>query len=668
MTGAIRRALGSRYELVDQIGQGASGVVWRVWDRRDQKPVAAKLLWPHYAHDPEVLTRFVRERTLLTSLHHPNIVGVTDLVVEGDDLAIIMDLVDGPSLATLLTTQPTLAPADAVAYVAVVLDALAYAHSQGILHRDVKPDNILLATPGPHHPADIRLADFGIARLTHDTTTGTETIGTPYYMAPELAAYGKSGPETDVYAAGIVLYQLIAGRTPYAGDGTGTTIALRHLHSAPPRLPVPTPLWTVIDTMLAKNPAHRLTAADTAHTLRALTPQDLGTTPLPAQPQPDQWETAEDELPPKAEVEAILGYQPVTQTVGARLGVETDIRARSPIRPASPPAGPDPVVPDESGQTYVKAVPVPATRSVLVVPSPSRSKKVPVIVGTGVGVLVVTVLVLWLTGVFTGGGPVERGPVTTVAAHVTGNTSPSGLRLDFDARYDETADATRLTVSLSATPASGLTGDVLLDLPPLGDGACPQVTADPPVVVERLKASTDGFTGVCAHKLVGVQVGAGATVRAGLLVGVDLYADGGPPDDYSQWLEAVNRTTSDDLRAITGTSFPLQRVTGLTVDAAPVTLTAVDGTPVPYTVWAQWLGGGTATQVLSSETITGMETTLLLAVTGGTGLAGVGVDVCDAAGKTGIRILARQPVDRCALQVRVGALTAPTTTFPIMMR
>ncbi len=671
-----RRALGSRYELVEQIGHGTSGVVWRAWDRRSQKPVAAKLLWPHFAHDEEVLTRFIRERTILMSLRHPNIVNVTDLVVEGDDLAIIMDLVQGPSLAEVLHQSGTLPVSTAVGYVAAVLDALAYAHSQGVFHRDVKTDNIMLATAEDPGPQDVRLADFGIARLTRDTAASTETIGTPYYMAPELASYGKSGPASDVYAAGVVLYELIAGRTPFAGKGTSVTISLRHLSVLPPPLDIPAGLQAVLDTMLAKDPAHRSTAADTAQALRDIPAADLPSRALPAQPEPDQWEPSPETLPAKPEVERTLGYQisdPADENVSPDA---TSLRARHPLRQPPPSASPEaesgPA--DSGGLTRVKTAP--AQDPVQSPQAGSPKKRLPLILGIGAGVVVlVTALILWLAGVFdhTPSAP-DRPPVTTAAAHVTGDTLPTGLRVDVDSAYDPADEATSLRVTLAATPTSGLTGDILIDIPPLVSGqACPPVTAAPPATVQPLKASTDGFTGVCAHKLEGVALGPGATSRVDLTVGLDLFAEGGqPPADYGAWLDLVTRTTDQDLRDITGAVFPLQRVTGIAVTVDSVNLTEVDGTPVPYSVEARWLGdatgGPSSTPVFTDQTIAGMETSLLRNLTGDAGLKAVSVDACDATITSGISVLARQPSTNCALQVQVGSLTAPDARFAILMR
>ena len=174
-------ALGSRYELVSQLGAGAMGTVWRARDLSTDEAVAAKILHDHFASDVGIVTRFLQERTFLLQLDHPNIVRVRDLVVEGSQLGIVMDLVEGSDVRGLLRTTPTLPPARAAGIVADVLDGLAHAHALSVLHRDVKPDNVLLDGD------TARLSDFSIARLAQETTVRmTGVLGTADYMAPEV--------------------------------------------------------------------------------------------------------------------------------------------------------------------------------------------------------------------------------------------------------------------------------------------------------------------------------------------------------------------------------------------------------------------------------------------------------------------------------------------------
>ena len=271
-TEGFQDALGAGYRLLERRGRGAAGEVWRAVDRRTDEIVAAKLLRSEHVSDRDLVGRFIRERSILTQLRHPNIVAVRDLVVEGDRLAIVMDYVDGGSLRDVLHDEGPLPPALAVGVVAAVLDGLASAHDQGVLHRDIKPDNVLLTEQWRQlRPGDLRLSDFGIARIVADgagTTTGL--LGTPEYMSPELLTTGECDLSTDVYGVGILLYELLAGRTPFAGPGTDYTVAHRHVSSEPPRLPVPEALWAVLEDLLAKDPGARPSASRAAAALRAV--------------------------------------------------------------------------------------------------------------------------------------------------------------------------------------------------------------------------------------------------------------------------------------------------------------------------------------------------------------------------------------------------------------
>jgi serine/threonine protein kinase len=284
-------ALGSRYELEQKLGVGAMGEVWRALDRRSGQRVAAKVLRAEFARDTDIVTRFIQERSILMGLTHPNIVRVRDLVVEGERLAIVMDLIEGGDLRHHLREHGPIAADHAVPLACVVLDALDSAHQSGCLHRDVKPDNVLLVDGDVARPQNLRLSDFSIARLAHDSTVqSTGLLGTPNYMPPELFRVGQFSAASDVYATGILLYEMLGGRTPFAGSGTAHTMGNRHVSSLPPRLPVSEPLWAAIEQMLAKDPRDRLRAAATASLLRGLPSDALGADVLPLQPVPEVWE------------------------------------------------------------------------------------------------------------------------------------------------------------------------------------------------------------------------------------------------------------------------------------------------------------------------------------------------------------------------------------------
>ena len=247
------RSLGSSYILEDVIGRGAMGQVWRGRDR-DGHRLAFKLLRSELTEDPKVVQRFVQERSILTSITHPNVVSMRDLVVEGDTLAIVMDLVEGGDLRAMLSGPRTLPPARVAELGAGIAAGLAAVHAAGVIHRDVKPENVLVdAASNPGRP---RLTDFGIAKYVQAEGTGgrgTMLVGTPQYVAPELIDGKEPTPATDLYALGIMLYELVCGVTPFAGGST-LTVLRNHAERLPGRpAGVPDSLWDLISWLLGKH-------------------------------------------------------------------------------------------------------------------------------------------------------------------------------------------------------------------------------------------------------------------------------------------------------------------------------------------------------------------------------------------------------------------------------
>ncbi|MET9368178.1 protein kinase [Streptomyces griseoflavus] len=275
------RPVGSKYLLEEPLGRGATGTVWRARQRETAgaeaavpgqpgETVAIKVLKEELASDADVVMRFLRERSVLLRLTHPNIVRVRDLVVEGDLLALVMDLVEGPDLHRHLRENGPFTPVAAALLTAQIADALGASHADGVVHRDLKPANVLLKqTGGEMHPM---LTDFGIARLADSPglTRTHEFVGTPAYIAPESAEGRPQTSAVDIYGAGILLYELVTGRPPFSG---GSALEVLHQHlSAEPRRPstVPDPLWTVIERCLRKNPDERPGAENLARGLRVV--------------------------------------------------------------------------------------------------------------------------------------------------------------------------------------------------------------------------------------------------------------------------------------------------------------------------------------------------------------------------------------------------------------
>ncbi|MFI9801581.1 MULTISPECIES: serine/threonine-protein kinase [unclassified Streptomyces] len=252
--------IAGRYRLIESIGRGGMGEVWRAYDETLDRQVAVKLLLPQDS-DPTAASRFRLEARTASRIGHPNVVGVRDFGEHDNQLYLVMELVEGDSLARVLT-QSGAQPADRVARMAAQAAAgLAAAHRQGVVHRDIKPGNLLLDADGT-----LKIGDFGIARFLDDpgaalTATG-QIVGTSLYLAPERALGKPAGPASDVYALGCVLYQLLTGRPPFNAD---TAVAILHQHldatPVPPRelgvAGLPPAFENYLLGLLAKDPEHR---------------------------------------------------------------------------------------------------------------------------------------------------------------------------------------------------------------------------------------------------------------------------------------------------------------------------------------------------------------------------------------------------------------------------
>ena len=255
------RVIAERYELGERLGVGGMSTVQEAFDRRLERHVAVKLLAEHLAEDPQFVSRFKREALSAARLVHPNIVQVFDF---GLDEAsgrhyIVMEVVRGQSGAEILRERGHLGVAEALDLVGQACRGLDYAHRNGVVHRDVKPGNLIRSDDGV-----VKLADFGIAKAAHDQSSITQVgsvLGTASYLAPEQARGEDAGPAADLYALGVVTYQLLAGRLPYEANSL-TELALKQQREAPAFLheldpAIPEALGLAVDRALSLDPRER---------------------------------------------------------------------------------------------------------------------------------------------------------------------------------------------------------------------------------------------------------------------------------------------------------------------------------------------------------------------------------------------------------------------------
>ncbi|MBP92270.1 MAG: serine/threonine protein kinase [Acidimicrobiaceae bacterium] len=287
-----------RYELHRQIARGGMADVYLARDLLLDRPVAVKVLFDEFADVPDFVERFRREAQAAANLNHPNIVSVYDWGEEQGTYFIVMEYVEGRSLAEMIRTEGALHPDRAADIATDITAALGFAHRNGLVHRDVKPGNVLVTPSG-----QVKVADFGIATAIagaqHDLTRDGTVMGTATYFSPEQAQGRQVDPRSDLYSLGVVLYEMLLGRPPFTGE-TPVAVAYQHVQNSPPSLrqsgaAVAQSLEAVTLKLLAKNPVNRYPTAEDlrsdlrryregAHDLRSASPPGAPGRPSPAAP------------------------------------------------------------------------------------------------------------------------------------------------------------------------------------------------------------------------------------------------------------------------------------------------------------------------------------------------------------------------------------------------
>ncbi len=261
MTNSNIPLVNDRYRVERSIGRGGMAEVFLAHDLLLDRPVALKVLFPEYAIDPTFVERFRREAQSAAALTHPNIVAVYDWGKVNATYFIAMEYVEGKTLATILKERGRLSPIHTCDVIAEVASALSFAHENGVVHRDIKPGNILIGTSG-----QVKVADFGIARalgtgVDEALTEIGSVMGTATYLSPEQAQGAQPDPRSDIYSLGVMMYELVAGKAPFVGE-SAVAIAYQHVHNIPTPLrdlvaDLPRGFESVVAKCMAKNAARR---------------------------------------------------------------------------------------------------------------------------------------------------------------------------------------------------------------------------------------------------------------------------------------------------------------------------------------------------------------------------------------------------------------------------
>lgn len=318
-----------RYKLEDFIGQGGMSLVYRAVDIRTGHSVAVKILKSEYNSDKEFLERFQREAQAASLMSHHNLVNLLDVGVEGEHRYLVLEYVNGNTLKDVIRQKGRIPYQTAIQVAIRILSALQHAHDNGIIHRDIKPQNVLI-----HADGHVKVADFGIARMTGGATIGKgdTVVGSVHYSSPEQATGSVVEAASDLYSTGVVMYEMLTGRVPFVGD-TPVAVAMQHIQDAPPPIAdfapeTPAAVIAVVMKAMEKNPKNRFqTAREMAEALMLAKNGQLD--PASIQPEPVQPAVQQNPAAPVSQVKEVSPAKPGPARRGSQQARRAPVKKRS---------------------------------------------------------------------------------------------------------------------------------------------------------------------------------------------------------------------------------------------------------------------------------------------------------------------------------------------------
>ncbi|MDU0967960.1 MAG: serine/threonine-protein kinase [Actinomycetaceae bacterium] len=609
MTNPQGTEFGSDYIVFDRIGSGASGIVYRATQKSTGVPVAVKFLRDEYGEDPEIIQRFVTERSSLIGLADPHIIETRDLVLDAGRMGIVMEYAAGPTLRQVIHTEGTLRPADALVIAHEILGALSAAHRHGVVHRDIKPDNIILRTPESATDPGVKVADFGIAKILGNRSRTTHMVGTPEYMAPELIQSASAEPGVDVYALGICLYEMLAGRTPFAHeDANPFSIAHHHVSSVvPPIDGLDAGLAAVLATLLEKDPARRPSADKAIGLVDAAAPTVADAPALPR-------------------VTQTPSFHQATVLRAPRQAEEAPAVAPAPESPAAVAACAEqlPTLPAPSTATVLK----PQARSRIAVEAGAETpaKPRPRLVDLASRVrdfvtasrprVVACLVCVALACCGLGGwgwhsARAHRG-IASTSVTIEDETLPSGLVISRRLSWDR--DAQTLTYRLTYKTTKATISGQIFEAIPSPTGGCASVRWKGAPAKKHSPALTS-IKARCGWSIQLPPITRSSPVTARATITTAGWVPSARTD-LSAWLHKQHLSTLHDLddTHTTSTAYPLQRLRGMTLSMPG----SIDqGALIPVSIIGKWPSGDNTLTPVYTSPATGPATSILSDITGG---------------------------------------------------